>query len=90
MSKTLSEKTKKDSTSSTNARSSREVRIELDEAKFKRMLLNALSTDDEVRNSVAMILRSRETDVFSAVVQSLEKDNVRHRIGNLLFIYVSM
>ena len=49
--------------------------------KFKALLLNALRTDDEVRNAVAMIVRSRETDVFSAVVQSLEKTNVTDRIG---------
>ena len=45
------------------------------------MLLNAIRTDDEVRTAVAMIVRSRETDVFSAVVQSLEKSNVTDRIG---------
>ena len=49
--------------------------------KFKALLLNALRTDGEVRNAVAMIVRSRETDVFSAVVQSLEKTNVTDRIG---------
>ena len=49
--------------------------------KFRAMLLEALRTDDEVRSTVAMIVRSRETDVFSAVVQSLEKENVTSRIG---------
>ena len=49
--------------------------------KFKAMLLNAIRTDDKVRTAVAMIVRSRETDVFSAVVQSLEKSNVTDRIG---------
>ena len=57
---------------------------EILDAKFKSMLLNALRTDEDVRTSVAMIVRSRETDVFSAVVQCLEKDNVKQRMGQLL------
>ena len=57
---------------------------EILDAKFKSMLLNALRTDEEVKTTVAMILRSRETDVFSAVVQCLEKDNVKQRMGQLL------
>ena len=44
--------------------------------KFKAMLLNVIRTDDKVRTAVAMIVRSRETDVFSAVVQTLEKSNI--------------
>jgi len=55
--------------------------------KFRAMLLEALRTDDEVRTTVAMIVRSRETDVFSAVVQSLEKENVTNRIGKYNHVF---
>ena len=51
---------------------------------FRSMLLNLLRTDEEVRTSVSMIVRSRETDVFSAVVQCLEKDNVTRRMGEFI------
>ena len=70
--------------SSDSGRDSRNEQNEIPEEKFKAMLLKALRTDEEVRTSVAHILRSRETDVFSAVVECLEKDNIKHRIGELM------
>ena len=61
-------------------------KFEFPEAQFKAMLLSALRTDEDVRAAVAHILRSRETDVFSAVVQCLDRDQVRHRIGMFMIL----
>ena len=48
----------------------------LSSEEFKIMLLEALRFDDEVRTCVSMIVTSRETDVFSAVVKCLESGHV--------------
>ena len=55
----------------------------LSSEEFKIMLLEALRLDDEVRTSVSMIVTSRETDVYSAVVKCLESghDDINEQIG---------
>jgi hypothetical protein len=77
-----------DKTSKTLRLNSTQENSEILEAQFKAMLLSALRTDEEVRTAVAHILRSRETDVFSAVVQCIEKDQVRDRIGMFMKLFV--
>jgi len=77
-----------DKNSKTLRLNSTQENSEILEAQFKAMLLSALRTDEEVRTAVAHILRSRETDVFSAVVQCIEKDQVRDRIGMFMKLFV--
>jgi hypothetical protein len=73
-----------DKTSKTSTQENSEIL----EARFKAMLLSALRTDEEVRTTVAHILRSRETDVFTAVVQCIEKTQVRDQIGMFMKLFV--
>jgi len=62
--------------------------INLSSEDFKIMLLEALRLDDEVRTAVSMIVTSRETDVFSAVVKCLESghEKINEQIGTKLFL----
>ena len=57
--------------------------VRMTEKEFSSMLLNALRHDEEVKTTVSMILRSRETDVYSAVVKCLRQgyDDVMTPIG---------
>ena len=53
------------------------------EREFSTMLLNALRHDEEVKTCVAMLVRSRETDVYTAVVKCLREshDDITSSIG---------
>ena len=62
--------------------------VELTEQQFSSMLLNALRHNEEVKSCVANIVRSRETDVYTAVVKCLRQghDDITSTIGMFFFL----
>ena len=52
-----------------------EKNLKMNEQDFSSMLLNALRHNEEVKACVANIVRSRETDVYSAVVNCLRQNH---------------
>ena len=60
---------------------------EMTEQQFSSLLLNALRHNEEVKSCVANIVRSRETDVYTAVVKCLRQghSDITSSIGMLLF-----
>jgi hypothetical protein len=62
--------------------------VEMTEQQFSSMLLNSLRHNEEVKSCVANIVRSRETDVYTAVVKCLRQghDDITSSIGMYLFL----
>jgi hypothetical protein len=61
-----------------------DTQIQMTEQEFSSMLLNALRHNDEVKASIANIVRNREDDVYSAVVKCLRQghSDITSSIGN--------